>query len=215
MKNKRTNNSSQNENAPEIPDNASTKKGKRASKNKKLKISDWLIFLSIVSASVGIVFLLYENIIIERYKFQIQELHSIIDRNKLQMQELNNQIANLDSAVNNFQKNPQEKPKSNEIQSNTKPPTIQTTPNRSWDHKLNTLIKKGKALLTADTSDSKTFTEYDSWRAECISLLRQIDKEQSSDHANNFETLTKIDMADYPQLPNKINDGINTLTGIK
>lgn len=168
----------------------------------------WIISI-IVTASVSSTFYIVNNLIVAHYKLEIQRLEKIIDQQK--------QINNLDSItislrnILEIQTNLIEMKHSNSNQKSNGKKNI----NIKWINRIDNLIATGNSLLILETSSNQTLDLFNSWRDDCNSLLNQIDFELKTGYVKDFSTLTKLEIAEYPQLRTKVNDGLSLIKTIR
>ena len=168
----------------------------------------WIIII-IVAASVTATYSIMTNIIVEPYKLENQRLEKIIDQR--------DKLNNLDSVANSLRNILNQQIKIVELKHSKNQTQIQQNVSvHKWGNQINNTIIKGENLLKLNPEDKKTFDSLNLWRNECISMLKQIDIElKTTKNESDFTTLTRIDMAQYPQLYTKITDGINILKTVK
>jgi|JFJP01.1.fsa_nt_gi hypothetical protein len=154
-------------------------------------------------------FISKDYLIAEQYKIEIERLEKIIDQR--------DEIRNLDSIANSLrtillqQTKLVEKRQSSINHDSLKPKNS----GRNWSSQVDKAIETGNALLKSDPSSYNTFDAFNSWREKCLSLLNQIDLELKTNYQNNFATLTRLNMSDYPQLSTKVTDGLSIIKTIR
>lgn len=168
----------------------------------------WIIAIIIV-ASVSATYYVINNLIVEHYKLEIHRLEKIIDQR--------NQIENLDSITISLRNILEAQTKIFERKhlKNNQTQIDNRSLDKKWGSKIDNLANIGDSLLTFEASSDRTFDLFNSWRNECISLINQIDFELKTSFKSDFVSLTKVDIADYPQLKTKIKDGLSIIKTIK
>lgn len=176
-----------------------------------IRIGPIAIIASVIMVVVPATYYISKDYLIaEQYKIEIERLEKIIDQR--------DEIRNLDSIANSLrtillqQTKLVEKRQSSINHDSLKPKNS----GRKWSmQEVDKAIVTGNSLLKSDPSSYSTFDAFNSWRKDCLSLLNQIDLELKTNYQNNFATLTRLNMSDYPQLSTKVTDGLSIIKTIK
>jgi hypothetical protein len=158
-----------------------------------------IIILTVVGTA-SITYSVVNNLIVEHYRLEIQRLEKIL----VQQSKIND----LDSIARTLRTLLKEQVTSIDSQ---RPQGHGSPRPARWDLALRAKVLSGADLLKMSPADNRTFDVFRSWRIESQALLTDIDSELKTEYEKSFMTLTKIDISDYPQLRDKITDGLSVL----